>query len=111
MPPGSRCGASKRANSGPNAATRSPWRSASTWSCESERASAGASLGQSAGFCPSSLSRSNLVWTMPCPAASASAVKKPATPFCIESIGSPPTVPSKRKRNSQLSPWRKNSST
>ena len=41
---------------------------------------------------------------MPLPAASASAVKNPATPFRIVMNGSPFTVPSNRKRNSQASP-------
>jgi len=44
------------------------------------------------------------------PAASASAVKNPATPLRIVMSGSPPTVPSNRNRNSQASACLLNSS-
>ena len=51
------------------------------------------------GRTPGCGSRSSLVWTIPCPAASSCSVKKPAQPFFIDNSGSPLTVPSKLKRN------------
>ena len=112
IPPGIVAGlrSGRPANSGPNAAARSPSRSASTWSGASEHSRTGTRSRQSAGRFPGIGFLSSAVCTIPLPAASAAAVKKPATPFRIVMNGSPFTVPSKRKRKIHASPCCVNSS-
>ena len=113
IPPGSVSGVRScaAAKSGPNAAARSPRRRASTCSASSEHVTLRhevAPVGRAS--CPGIGCRSSAVCTIPLPAASASAVKNPATPFRMVMSGSPFTVPSNRKRNSQASPCCTNSS-